>query len=174
MIVVVEPHADDAYLSLGAHIERWTGDGEKVAILTVFSGTRKRAVDAETYAQRVGAYWMGLGLVESGGSEVVDLPVLDLPPYRRIIFPLGLHHPEHKAVAAQAPADASFYVETPYQLVQANNDELAALIVGREIVSWRTPPMRKWRHHGVFKDQAQFMRFNPPSALARAPEVIVK
>lgn len=69
-IIVVEPHADDAFLSLGGMIENWHKAGRKVKILTVYSGTRKRANDAKSYADAVGVEWAGLGFVEAGKAKV--------------------------------------------------------------------------------------------------------
>ena len=53
--VVLEPHSDDAFLSLHNTIRNWLKIGDSVTIITVLSGTRKRADDAAKYANAVGA-----------------------------------------------------------------------------------------------------------------------
>lgn len=181
VIVIVEPHADDAYLSLGAHIEQWAATGERVLICTVFSATRHRGDEARAYAQAVGAEWAGLGYTESGVGTGTDQafefdtpPPIPGDPDDRVIFPLGLRHPEHRAVSALAPTGTERYVEVPYQISRDNEPELLALITGRQVTGWRKPTIRKWRFHHLFKDQGLFMRYNPPSRLAASIEVIVR
>ena len=178
-IYVVEPHADDAYLSLGAFIQ---ANAERVTIVTVFSGTRKRGADAAAYARAVGAKWVGLGLVEGdtgiGGDALIpSIPLTreDLPQDGVVIFPLGIQHPEHKAVAALAVDGDMFYVENPYQLRQKNQGELRALTEGRVLTYMNRPDGRaKYKFHDLFKDQGLFMYRNGPDALESAVEMILR
>jgi LmbE family N-acetylglucosaminyl deacetylase len=181
-VYIVEPHADDAYLSLGATISKWTAEGTPVVIVTVYSATRQRSVDARKYAAAVGAAWLGLGLTETNvglgdPTATVTLPLTrnDLPYDGLLILPLGIQHPEHRAVAAlAAPADLA-YLDTPYQLRRKNQPEIAARLAGRAVVRWERPDWRqKFRHHDLFKDQSMFMHRNPPAALAAAVELIVR
>ena len=175
---IVEPHADDAYLSLGDFIQRNSSD---VTILTVFSGTRKRADDARKYAEAVGAKWEGMGYVESNVGVQTD-EVLD-PPFDRshfpstgtLILPLGVRHPEHRALATLRKEGDYSYLETPYQLRLKNSLEAYRLLFGRTLVYWNKPGWQsKFKYHDLFKDQSLFMYRNPPKDLSGAVEVIVK
>lgn len=180
-IVVVEPHADDAFLSLGGHIERWVADGHAVTIATVFD-CRRRADDAERYARAVGARPVALRHPEHGGT-LAEVPAPALPDgclddvradADRLVLPLGVQHPEHRAVAGLAEPGDWRYLDTPYQLKQKNADEVAAALWGRTIVSYLRPGLRKWRHINAFADQAMFFYRNPPRHLVRAEELIVQ
>lgn len=173
-IVVVEPHADDAFLSMGGHIAEWVRAGRTVTIVTVFSGTPKRGDEAKAYADAVGARWRGLGLIESGAG--FDGEVAPVTSYRCpgawVVGPLGLQHPEHRAVRDAVVADAS-YVEIPYGYKTKLADEVTSALAGRSLVSWLRPNGRKWRHVGLFRTQSTFFHFNPGPSLAPMAEVIV-
>jgi hypothetical protein len=181
-LYVVEPHADDAYLSLGWLIASTIADGGTVAIITVYSGTRRRAADAQRYADAVGASWVGLGLVESDVGLARDAPTppppirrADLPVDGRLVLPLGVRHPEHRSIASIAESGDGLYLDTPYQLRAANQAEVATKLLGRSIEHWSLPPWRrKYVHHALFKDQSLFMHRNPPADLAGAIELIVR
>jgi hypothetical protein len=182
-VLVVEPHADDAFLSVGQHIENWVKQGIRVVIVTVFSATRKRAEDAAAYAKAVGAEWNGLGFVEGEplpnnavGASFPDLfPGTDTGKDWQVILPLGITHPEHIAVRGwlEDCFNAQFYVDQPYAIIQKNNDLITNLLVGREVVSYCKPGIRKYRHIPLFKDQAKFYHYNPPEKLVQTCELIV-
>lgn len=179
---VVEPHADDAFLSMGGHLEHWAKLGVRCTIVTVFSATRRRGKEAAAYADAVGAEWVGLGLVESdcGLRGPAQPPFTaehfaglgDQPGATRV-WPLGMRHPEHRAVAAARPDGEPSYLEVPYQLVLRNGPEATALLAGRPVVSYLRPPARKYRHVGLFGDQRLFFRYNPPAKLEAAVELVV-
>lgn len=170
-LIVVEPHADDAFLSLGTHIEEWSKAGKRVRIVTVFSGTRKRASDAQAYATAAGAEWEGWGYVE-GEPLPADLPALSAQA--RVILPLGLFHSEHVAVRdALAGPGRWYYLDQPYAIIQKNGPAATDLLEGRRVVSYRKPGVRKFRHIPLFKDQAKFFHYNPPEKLIQTCELIV-
>ncbi len=197
-VVVVEPHADDAFLSLGGHIEGWRKSGVAVTIVTVFSATRKRAVDAERYAVAVGASWVGLGASEDSGPERLaeggratrNLVPRVLAEARgplgrggtprkgvQLVGPLGIKHPDHQMVAStlrDLGERAWAYVDQPYASTLVNAEETNALLKGTRVVSWLKPHLRKYRHAPLFKDQAKFFYFNPPTKLAGNIELIVE
>lgn len=180
--VVFEPHADDAFLSLGGHIERWIADGDRVQIVTVYSGTRKRGRDAQSYAEAVGAEWGGAG-IEEGGSK---------NPHRLFqgVFrgfqhpgalhygPLGFAHPEHdevrKFLAWDLDAPLLLYLDQPYAMTQKNSEAATQAMVGLEVVSYFRPPARKYRHCPLFRDQSLFFRYNPPEKLKNTFEMILR
>lgn len=182
MIIVVEPHADDAFLSLGQHIENWTKEGTAVQIVTVYSGTRKRGRDAEAYALTVGAIWKGLGFVEAGvsaGGMVQRLPRLPLELGKsRVIVPLGFPHPEHAevrhAVENLRPDYLQYYVDAPYQISSKHSEEMNNAMYRKLVISILKPNARKWKHIPLFKDQSKFFYFNNSEKLSRCFEIIVE
>ena len=99
--VALEPHADDAYLSLHNTMKNWLKNGDQVTIVTVYSGTRKRAIDAQNYASSIGASWVGLGYDE--GDEFTKLEFRDKlnPLYDediQLYVPFGIQNEEHQNV----------------------------------------------------------------------------
>ena len=187
-IFIMEPHADDAFLSLGGHIEEWVRTGSDVWILTVFSGTRKRGREAEAYAQAVGAKWMGAGCVEGQPllPGVLNAMGGDLEPGSQYLLPgvlyllpLGIAHPEHVGVREMVESlvlrnRIAYYLDQPYALTQKNGPRITELLLGKQVVSYRKPGIRKYRHVPIFKDQAKFYHYNPPAKLVQACELIVK
>ena len=76
-------------------------NGDQVTIVTVYSGTRKRAVDAQNYAASIGASWVGWGFDE--GDEFTKLEFRDKlnPMYDdeiAIYIPFGIQNDEHQRV----------------------------------------------------------------------------
>jgi hypothetical protein len=176
---IIEPHADDAFLSLGKHIEDWVKEGHKVTIVTVFSGTRKRAIDAGTYAMKVGTAWIGLGYVEGIGET---LPDFEFSWEGQLVLPLALTHWEHKLVREVFEGSPKqsimypywFYLDQPYANMQKNSAVTTDLLTDMKIVSYKKPGLRKYRHCPIFKDQAKFFHFNPPEKLRECVELIVR
>lgn len=187
-LIVVEPHADDAFLSMGQHIEERTKANKLTTILTIFSGTRKRARDAEDYAKAVGAIWLGVGLVEAQPLDEDRImaqvfasvaPVTPVPLDNGSLFvvPLGLTHPEHIAVRdlfLRRTSDCcAFYLDQPYAITQRNGALTTELLRGKRVLSYRHPGVRKYRHIPLFKDQAKFYHYNPADKLVQTSELIV-
>lgn len=172
-IVVVEPHPDDAFLSLGWHLEKiW--QGEERTILTVFSNGR-RAAEASQYASAIGAGHLCLGLPETPldnlGAPYERRPV---PGLAKAVFglkpdllaiPLGLQHPDHKNVRAALDLrkqPMAYYFDTPYMGKKKLADELLSKARGMRILSIVYPSARKWKHIKVFKSQGSFFYFERP------------
>lgn len=190
--IVIEPHADDAFLSLGGHIEMWTKKtpGARVTIVTVYSGTRKRERDAAAYAEAVGAAWLGLGAEEPDVDGRKAMRALaawryDPPPKGDtldVYIPLAFANPEHAHVRTAVEgrlADLGlppplYYLDQPYASVQANGDDAQGTLFDTVVVSYLRPPARKYRHIPLFKDQAKFFHFNPAGKLQHNIELIVK
>lgn len=200
MRIIIEPHADDAFLSLGGHIEKWAKEGKSpTTIVTVYSGTRKRGRDASSYAAAVRASWTGLGAKEpddegqpgegsaalrAGLEEVVqERAASDALGRLDIIVPLGIKHQEHKEVRSaveamivkfrKMQAGLFYFLDQPYAATQSNGAEVEGLIQGRHIESYLKPHARKYRHVPLFKDQAKFFYYNPPEKLVGNVEMIV-
>ncbi|MGB5686408.1 MAG: PIG-L family deacetylase [Candidatus Electrothrix sp.] len=179
MITIVEPHADDAFLSLGGHIEQWIKEGVSVKILTVYSGTRKRAKDAQAYARAMGCAWEGLGFIEDGGGaaggtgELPDGALYDVADGEKILAPLGISHPEHALVRSRFPA-SRFYLDQPYASQCKNREEVNQKLINTQVLSFMRPNARKYRHIPLFKDQAKFFYYNPSDVLKYNIELIVE
>lgn len=195
MRYIIEPHADDAFLSLGGHIEQWVKAGEEVIIVTVYSKTAngKRGREAEAYAAAIGARWEGLGLVESGSSKTEtpeEAPVLKALQWfangarfldgvdAEVFTPLAIRHTEHKLVTrCVCMAFRSFrisrYLDQPYATIGSNSPEVTVALEGLTIQSFLKPHSRKYRHIPLFKTQSKFFYFNPAESLKNNIELIV-
>jgi hypothetical protein len=175
VIVVVEPHADDAFLSLHGHMLRWRKAGVEVRIVTVY-GDDRRMDEAAAYAASIGATHCPIGVPEGGMGNGVRWEAEPLPDLRLrgdvLIFPLGVQHPEHRTTAAAAPAGAYRYVEQPYALTTANAEEVAAKAFGRPVLSWLRPNGSKYARARLFRTQAMFFHRNL-DRLRSAPEVVL-
>ncbi len=185
-LVVIEPHADDAFLCMGQHIEERKAANKQTTIWTIYSGTRKRAADAEAYAKAVGANWVGSGLVE--GQPIDDVLttslmatlgafLMDRGTY--FALPLGITHPEHISVRAffervlASEVLPMLYLDQPYATTQKNGPRVTELLHGKRVVSFRRPGVRKYRHIPLFKDQAKFYHYNPVDKLIQTCELVV-
>jgi len=198
VIAVVEPHADDAYLSLHQHMVDWIKAGKIVIILTVYSGTRKRAKDAEAYANAIGAQWAGFGLVESQDGNVPEIKLADvtfdpLPGMLGMLYdhrdvtvigPAGIQHPEHQEVRrwiywsykGKMRNGVEFsYVEIPYYTKHKNQQEVNDKLEESCIASIKKPKHYKAdeKYWKCFKDQSKFFHFNPAEGYKDIPELIV-
>lgn len=176
---VIEPHADDAYLSLGWHLVAWART-VPVTIVTVYSATRHRRADALRYADHVGADWVGLGRTEGGSIDTEAAPFtahdfegLGDRPGETTVWPLGLRHGEHVAVAAARPRGALAYLDQPYATVGRNADAVQAALAGRQVVSYCHPPARKWKANVLFKDQRLYFHRHGPQ-LGRCCELVLR
>ena len=183
--IIIEPHADDCMLSLGQHLEDWIKEGYRCIIVTVFSGTRKRAVDAQKYAEAVGAEWIGWEYVE--GQEIpwghlrTKLQQLDehLQSFGfnsiNVYVPLSITHPEHKRVRDELELfSTGLYVDQPYAIIQKNSTVVTDLLRGTTVISYCHPGKRKYRHIPLFKDQSKFFYFNNEEKLLQTFEMIVR
>lgn len=188
-ILVVEPHSDDAWLSLGGHIEQWVKEKRRVHIVTVYGEPEPhgaRWMEAAKYARTVGAEWTGLGYWESNigiggkGSLVIMQPdqwdlVEDMVTrsHWQAVFPLGLRHPEHLAVAKHADRFGAWrYLEQPYAAKCLNSAEVTDRLQGRCVVSYLRPKKSKLRHADLFATQRRFW-FQEADNMINAPEIIV-
>jgi hypothetical protein len=176
-IVVVEPHPDDAFLSVGWHLEHVWREYQRT-IVTVYSD-EQRTKEVKSYAMAVGASSIVIGLEESPMSRITSIQTITLLrsclaqlKWDEIVFPLGLQHPDHLNVAATRTEGAWRYLDTPYQTKQKLADVLAEKTEGMEVRSIVFPGARKWRHIPIWKSQAKFFHFNPMKDL-RVPEIIL-
>lgn len=181
--VVIEPHADDCYLSLHNTMKKWIREGHQVTIVTVYSGTRNRANDAQKYAESIGASWIGLGYDE--GDEFSKLEFRDKlnPLYEddiEIYIPFGIQNEEHQKVkrALYCNEPSVFqYLEIPYYVKSKNQEEISSVLEDFEYVvvsivpgGGRKGDEKYWK---CFKDQSKFFYFNPPESFKTIPEIIV-
>jgi hypothetical protein len=194
-ILVIEPHSDDAFLSLGGHIESWIKLGHTVSILTV-EAVAKRSIEAQLYAETVGAvYVKTLFLEELDLRETAtDTPhdifkafEIFFDYYRRhynvVIGPVGIQHPLHIMVGTQLRGvlgkyksktlQGASYLDTPYHIVQKNGSDVCEALHRHVVVSFLKPNFRKWKHISIFKSQSKFFFNNPPEKLRECVELIV-
>jgi hypothetical protein len=183
-IVIVEPHPDDAYLSLGASIRTWTGDGRRVHVVTVYSADARRAEEARAWAAAAGASWSGLGhrwAEVSGLTTPEAVPALPRPLLtpdlladdRVRIWPLGIGHPEHAEVASHAEAEDLRYIDTPYQLDPSHQRALGRALVGRSVAWWMAAPSAKWPDRVHFPSQEALFDLITRERLGAVAEVVV-
>lgn len=97
MFWIIEPHADDAFLSLHAHLTTlWSAHAR--TIVTLFTD-EERAEETAAYARAIGCRHMTLGLPDGRWGKPAMIPPLDdwLPQGHGdvLICPLGLRHPDH-------------------------------------------------------------------------------
>ncbi|MGH9025103.1 MAG: hypothetical protein ACRDWD_03150 [Acidimicrobiia bacterium] len=189
-IYVIEPHCDDAFLSLGWSIGAWAREGRRVEVVTVYSDDDVRARESARWATSVGATWRGLGHRASDAIALVGVtitaaePVPALPnrllpevmtePSACRIWPLGLEHPEHVAVAAVTPVGDLRYIDTPYQLSLYHQTEVRRALDGRTFEWWLRPPRRKWDAAKLFASQARLFEHHTPDKLEAAAEIVVR
>ena len=140
IITVIEPHADDAFLSAHGHIQQWLKQGHDVRIMTVERDARRLA-EGERYAEKVGAKY------------VTD-------PVGQLVLPLGINHRDHVAARRQfETAESWFYLDMHYALVQRNAELVTRLMQGMEIVSFMKPHARKWTLRTIFESQSSYFSF---------------
>ena len=193
-ILVIEPHPDDAFLCLDDHfINVWAE--HDVTILTVYANER-RTREAWSYAEAVGATHGCLCLPEcnmNGEGSINPTKAFEMwyesvhghklwgaKDYDRVIGPLGLQHPDHHSVrdlllhiGTMVDSRTFHYVDTPYQIKQKNQEELAAAIEGKSIESMRYPGKRKWKRKEIFKSQSRFFYYNDFESM-RLAEIVVE
>ena len=90
-VVVVEPHSDDAYLSLPATIAALAKRPDPVMVVTIF-GSPERLNEASRWCAKVGAHHCPVGLPEDGPRGVAEDWVAEIGPAEvREILKAGKH-----------------------------------------------------------------------------------
>lgn len=192
VIALCEPHSDDIYLSCHQHAVDWIKSGHTVIIQTILSGTRKRARDAQNYADSIGAGWVGLGFDELADTKddylktqfnplPGSLGLLYDPSDVSLVIPLGIQNPDHKAVVEWIYNTYTHhqpvlrYAEVPYYLKAKNQEEVNLEMLGKSIYSIKKPKFTKAddKYWKCFKDQTKFFFYNPPESYKDMPEIIV-
>jgi hypothetical protein len=173
---VVEPHSDDAFLSLHAHMLGWLKQGHGVTIHTYIPVARGSFPEAKAYADHIGAKWKGHETVRVVRGEVATpIQKLRLGKDDQLILPLAIKHPDHWLVrSSMETPKAHFYVDQPYACTQSSSDRVTELLTGMRVVSYVKPHSRKYRLCSIFKAQGKFFYFNPPEDLAETFEMIVR
>lgn len=186
--IVIQPHTDDAYLSLHSHMVRWLKAGDEVIIVTCWAG--KRAFEATGYAKALGAEHSFLwkdqehhpDYVEAPAGEGPALPMLlpidsSISQEVQIYLPLGIQHQEHRSVANAENYGWSprYYLDTPYYAKTTRHQEVNDLMKGKIIESFEAPSGRKYQDKWwkIFKTQSMFFHYNL-GKLKGLPEIIVR
>ena len=172
--VVIEPHADDAFLSMGGHIKNWVKYGHNVEIITVY-GNEKRIAEAKAYADYIGASHFSYGIPEAGDTQGEAATIEHgaiASDIDGIYVPLGLFHKEHREVRNWAEAhwgdtdSLLYYLDMPYAVAQKNREEVNQTLQGLTVESFLKPHASKFNPVKLFKTQSLFFHFNDPKTLA--------
>jgi hypothetical protein len=139
-ILVVEPHPDDAFLSLSRHLDQWGKDGHEITIATYYGFPGR---SSKKYADSIGARLVELNmrgeyslgkddgkhlkeLLKDGGHilgcywenfEAGELKNNPVPgDYDIILLPMAIYHPEHILVTKrfQGFKNILYYMDQPY------------------------------------------------------------
>lgn len=179
MWYLVEPHADDVFLSLHAHI---TGPWKSrpLTIVTVYAEPDRKK-EAEEYASSVGCHHVCLSLPEVGGitnqTERYCPPWEEwgsygMPEVRRgdvLVFPVGLQHPDHLALAGIVPDIVGCtiwrYLDCPYYAKLKLREEVATKCSSLTVLSLMWARKDKWKKVQIFKSQGKYFYYNPPESL---------
>jgi hypothetical protein len=174
--VIVEPHSDDAFLSVGWHIEQWVQAGHNVHIITLYPVNHHSLKDAAAYASAVGASWEGCHM--KAGPMPKERLIL---PEGQLILPLGgapldqtEHTQDHWNVRRWLEEEGCWYfLDQPYAIVQKHSVRFSKMLHGMTVVSYCKPPKSKWRHIPLFKGQQKFFYFNNVDKLKQTCELLV-
>lgn len=191
-VLVIEPHADDAFLSLGGTLMNWTQEGVGFDIFTIFAHS-KRAEEAATFAHKVKALSHKTLFIEKADlhtTSVTDIQaikimivhdVLELVKYygiSHVVAPLGIQHPEHRIVAAAmrdfGQTKVWRYMDIPYYTKLMNANEVDIKIQNMRMLSCVRARPAKWNMIPIFKTQAKFFHFNKKESLKEIPEIILE
>jgi hypothetical protein len=124
-VLIVEPHNDDAWLSLGGTMLKHKGT--KFTILSIVGNNDLGSSKLRNYAKNVVSIQMKMlnaGLAETPQNFFeknkttrarIEKKIIQIgKKFDKIILPLGLWHPTHKAVGKLGIPNASYYGELPY------------------------------------------------------------
>jgi hypothetical protein len=175
-IFVVEPHADDAFLSLGSSIAGWIGAGRAVTVVTVFFPDTERGDEGRAWADRVGAHWIGFGYGRREVKRGLPRPLLPpeaMAPGATRIWPVGFGNAHHELVRECAGPGELHYIDTPYQQVARLADDCRRALRGSTIEWWHTPERAKWEGSACFPSQSGlFTMFD--ESIRFLPEILVR
>lgn len=173
MLWLIEPHADDVFLSMHQHIvsEAIEPGG---TIITVYGDLRRQREGAE-YAHAVGMHHLTLGLKDAGGLGGVSEPIpaellAAIEPGHVVFLPIGLQHPDHRTVAAlkfRSGVVIMRYLDAPYFAKQKLAAELDELVFYKHVYRMRATGKKKWIHTKHFKSQSMFFYYNTPETLPK-------
>lgn len=184
--VIIEPHADDAFLSLAGHMKAWAEAGDSVLLATVY-GSKARMKESAAFAKKIGADHHALGIPEGGAVDHLDPScrltddrpeIMSLRPLIKrgqIYIPLGLQHAEHKEVRRyfDLRGVVNYYLDTPYYVKPSNADEVQNAVEWLQVQSILRPHASKWNAHKLFVSQSKFFHFNPVKNFHNVPEVVL-
>ncbi len=183
MLWLIEPHADDVFLSLHQHIVGRWNDKQKT-IVTVYAN-KKREREAKAYAEAVGCQHVCLRGIESGNMSLPsgEIPEVAIESFIKslvsrdtIVLPLGLQHPEHittsKLISRGMPYTLWYYLDTPAYAKKKLDEELNWAVRNHSIISIAQVSARKWKYASYFKTQSLFFHYNPPEKLPKTELVI--
>jgi LmbE family N-acetylglucosaminyl deacetylase len=167
MIYIIEPHPDDAFMSLHAHITTlWKNHPKTIVTVT---GVEERTKEATSYARAVGCNHASLGFPDSDWLEVDNIPPFGSwgirpGPEDLLVFPLGIRHPDHRRVAEVSMqfANKALHYLDAYYVQGEMNEELCTKLLNRRVVSALWAGESKRYYLSRFPSQAiRFMLAQP-------------
>jgi len=187
--IVVQPHTDDAYLSLHSHMVRWLKEGDEVQIVTYWSG--KRGFEATDYAKMLGATHQFV-FTDEHHPDYVEAPAGEGPPLHmkghkigdlntitpgtEWYVPVGIQHQEHRTIAKLfRDSNVYSYLDTPYYAKTTRHREVNGLVAGMVMESFEAPSGRKYQDKWwkLFKTQSMFFHYNLEK-IKGLPEIILR
>jgi LmbE family N-acetylglucosaminyl deacetylase len=164
VIYIIEPHPDDAFMSLHAHITTlWANQPKTIVTVT---GIEERTKEAQSYARSVGCKHVTLGFADGDWLDVDNIPPfeswgLQLEECDSLVFPLGIRHPDHKKIAAMTLKGSFSYLDAYYAQGEMN-DELCNKINRATVISALWANESKRYYLSRFPSQAiRFMLAQP-------------
>jgi hypothetical protein len=158
MLWIVEPHADDAFLSLHGHlVGPWKG---LVGGIVTVTGDDSRNGEAATYARAVGILHAHLNHRDSKWGQADPIKQVGYWGTRiclddTLVLPLGLRNPDHRATSQIAyDGPVLYYLDSPYYMMEENAAELAYLAKGMIVESILPAPASKRHFMSLFPSQA--------------------
>jgi hypothetical protein len=164
MYWIIEPHSDDAFLSLHGHIMRPWKDEPKT-IVTIY-GPLNRISEAKYYAHATGCNHHAFNLCEDGWLSIDPVPpikdwIITLNPNDTLILPLGLRQPAHLAVADLQWSGRIWRYLDMYFSQQAAAEEMQQKVHGLKIQSMVYALADKSNYLGLFPTQVNRFLLNP-------------
>ena len=167
MIYVIEPHCDDAFLSLHEYIKTF-----KPSIVSVF-GDKKRYKESEKYSAVMGVPHY---IVRDEEGLKKFLKKLD-PDLDVVLVPVAIEHKEHQLVRRIVEKNFCgymyYYVDQPYGMKVKNSKTLWRMLIMKKLEWFSRPNARKWQYSKIYKSQAKLFYYNE-TLLKNSFEMVVR
>lgn len=182
VIMVLEAHIDDSYLSMHQHMVDWIKEGKTVIIGSVYTGGRKRNQEIQNYADLIGA---SVSCYNHDPELDPDLGTFALPSTFllgreaiTLVCPIALQNHQHVKLRNWVEAVYQpdfYYVDIPYYTKLKNQEEVNQKLQGFRIESVKKPKHYKGqeKYWKCFKGQSLYFHYNPPESFQNIPEMLL-